>query len=147
MTLARSALTVFFLLLSALCIGPLSAQAQGQGTFRFGVCNKSPYAAAVAIGHHPSASDEGFVVEGWWAIDAGKCGLVGSFPQGWFYYFAIGLDANGKPAKVWGGDTKVCVPLDKFSRTVTANYKCQSNEVLVGFGGAQVTEDSVWTIQ
>jgi uncharacterized membrane protein len=125
----------FFLVLAGLCFAADSAQAQ---TFQFQVCNHSTVPASVATVSYVSPTDDRFVVQGWWSVAPGTCSTIGTFPQGWFYFYA---EETNTQAVVWAGtDAQLCVDYPgPFSRINTANYTCTSSEVLRGFTGTQIS--------
>jgi uncharacterized membrane protein len=143
MTSAKSTLAVVCLAAAALWGGTAGAQAQ---TFKFEVCNHSGRTASVAVAAHLSPSDNRWQAQGWWEIKAGKCSTIGSFPQGWFYYYA---KSSGRD---WAGSGKdksnTCVRSAKFKRFDPEGYKCSGDEKLVAFNGKKIESDEpfTWTL-
>jgi uncharacterized membrane protein len=78
------------------------------------------------------------VVQGWGNAGPGTCSTIGTFPLGWFYYYA---EETNTQAVVWSGTAaNLCVAYPgPFDRIDTANYTCQSNEILRGFSGSQIS--------
>ncbi len=130
-----SELVGFFLVFAGLCFSAQSAQAQD---FQFVVCNHSNVPASVATTSYVSPTDQRFVVQGWWGVAPGACSTIGTFPQGWFYFYA---EETNTQAVVWSGTAaQLCVDYPgPFQRINTANYTCQSNEVLRGFSVTQIS--------
>jgi uncharacterized membrane protein len=121
-----------------LCLGAADAQAD---TFRFRVCNNSNVTAAVAVSNHVSEGDNRFVVQGWWAVGPGSCDWIGYFPKGWFYYYA---EQRGNQRIVWqGNEVRLCVRHPgPWERVNTDGYTCRSDEVLAGFDGEFIGNDT-----
>jgi len=113
------------------------------GTFTFAVCNKDKQTASVALAAHPAVGDNGFVVAGWWNVNAGQCATIGSFPQGWFYYYAAATDGDWRGSGE--GAVDVCVSEQAFTRVNTDNYTCGANEVLVTFNGRLIQQSGTFT--
>ena len=146
MSIVRSALVGCLFAATSLFAGSSGAQAQ---TFSFVVCNHSKVEASVATASHVSPTDSNFVVQGWWNVAPGVCSTLGSFPQGWFYYYA---EQTNTQEVVWKGtDAQVCVQYPgPFTRTNTPNYTCQSNEELRGFTGKDTGSNIgtfTWTLE
>jgi len=141
MRIARSGAIVLLFALAGLCIGSAGARAQ---TFTFQVCNRSGVTASVAVSAHPAVGDSRFQVEGWWVVATGTCSTLGTFPQGWFYYYAE------TPTGDWHGSTvNLCIQNPgPFSRIDSGGYTCASNETLVGFNGEFVNNAGTvtWTL-
>ena len=140
MTLVKSTLAVFCLTAATLCGGAAGAQAQ---TFPFKVCNHSGRTASVAVAAHLSTTDKRWQAQGWWEVKAGQCSTIGSFPQGWFYYYA---KSSGRD---WPGSGKdksnTCVRSAKFKRFDPEGYKCSGDEKLVAFNGKKIEDDETFT--
>ena len=134
MSVARSGLIAFFFAMAGLFVGSAGAQAQ---TFSFQVCNHSSVEASVATASHVSTTDGNFVIQGWWNVAAGACSTIGTFPQGWFYFYA---EQTNTQDLVWKGtDVQICVAYPgPFSRVNAPNYSCANNEQLRGFTGANI---------
>jgi hypothetical protein len=98
-------------------------------TFDFRICNRTPYNLQVAVMGRQT-SDAPWIVQGWAMVYANGCGGAGSYAKGEFYAVAIG--PNGMR---WGNrDASLCVVSgQRFQRQNTANYNCQSGEVLIPF--------------
>jgi uncharacterized membrane protein len=130
----KSGAIVFLFALAVLCTGSVMARAQ---TFNFQVCNQSAVSASVAIAALTAPGASQWQVEGWWVVPAGNCQTLGTFPDGWFYFYAEETGASGNQ---WAGtDVQLCVQYPgPFSRVDPANYSCQTNEVLRGFTGEQI---------
>jgi uncharacterized membrane protein len=116
---------------------PGSSQAQkgGGATFKLQVCNKYGKLIALALVNRTAPGENRLVVHGWYGIAANKC-IEGDLPQGPLGLFAF-ADAGNNQLKAWGGDTQICVRVDKnFQRVITPNYRCrrENNETTVGFG-------------
>jgi uncharacterized membrane protein len=144
---ARSGLAIFLLALAAIWIRP--ADAQGATTFQFQVCNTANVSASVAITHLVSVTDNRWETQGWWTVPAGSCQMVGTYPTGWFYYYA---EETGNGQIYWGDNTtQVCVQHPgPFDRINISNYTCQSNEALANFSGqdmSSVNGTFTWTLQ
>jgi uncharacterized membrane protein len=148
MRFARSSLAIFLLALTAMWMRPANAQAQ---TFQFQVCNTSTISASVSISHLVSVGDNRFEVQGWWTVPAGGCQIIGTYPAGWFYYYAEQTGSNGQ--LYWGDNTlQLCVAHPgPFDRINLSGYSCQSSETLVGFSGEDVSSSAggtfTWTLQ
>jgi uncharacterized membrane protein len=139
MVFARSALTAILFAVAALCTGTAGAQAQ---TFTFEVCNKSNLTAYVATSHVVSVSDSRFEVEGWWTVPANTCNTIGTFPEGWFYYYAEATGGN------WNGNFPLCVQYPgPFTTIHTSSITCSANN-LKQFNQKDVTDTSTltWTL-
>jgi uncharacterized membrane protein len=134
MSIARSGLIVFFFAVAGLFIGSAGAQAQ---TFQFQVCNHSNVQASVATASLVSTTNSNFEVQGWWSVAAGSCQTLGTFVQGWFYYYA---EQTNTQELVWKGtDAQLCVDYPgPFTRVNTANYSCTNSEQLRGFTGSNI---------
>jgi uncharacterized membrane protein len=70
------------------------------------VCNHSSVSASVAVSNLVAAGDSRFEVQGWWTVKANSCSTVGTFAQGWFYYYA---EQTNSGRIYWGGDFPLCV--------------------------------------
>ena len=129
-----SELVGFFLVLAGLCFSAQSARAE---YFTFVVCNHSSVPASVAVASYVSPTDQRFEVQGWGSVAPGTCSTMGTFPQGWFYFYA---EETNTQAVVWSGTAvSLCVDYPgPFQRIDTPNYTCQSNEVLRGFSGSEI---------
>lgn len=140
MRFAFSVLTALVLAFAAMCFGSAGAQAQ---TFKFQVCNKTDRLAQVALASHLKVGDENWQAEGWWRVNAGQCLMIGTFPQGWFYYYA--KSSNGD----WHGSdkdsSKTCVKASQFQRPDPPGYKCTSDETLVSFNGKYIDNGGTFT--
>ena len=146
MRAAKSGIIFVFFALAMLCTGTSRAQAQ---TFQFQVCNQSNMSASIAISNLVAPGDTRFEVQGWWIVTAGNCETIGTYPQGYFYYFA---EQTGNPQTVWSGSAaQLCVQNPgPFDRINLAGYTCQPNEVLEGFTSEQIpatTSTFTWTLQ
>jgi len=74
--------------------------------FKFEVCNKSPYKVSVAISGRPNV-EGGYIVKGWFGVDAGDCKELGRYAIGQFYAMA---GVSGRRNLGWRGkDLKLCV--------------------------------------
>jgi uncharacterized membrane protein len=142
-TFAKSTFAVLCLAASAVWGGAAGAQAQ---TFGFEVCNHSGRSASVAIAANVSPTDKRFQAQGWWEVGPGQCSTIGSFPQGWFYYYA---KSNGRDWPGTGEDkSSTCVRNAKFKRLDPSGYTCSSDEKLVEFNGKNVQGDTyTWTLE
>jgi uncharacterized caspase-like protein/uncharacterized membrane protein len=118
-------------------------KAERDALFSFRVCNKSSCKISVAISHY-SDKMQTFLVEGWFTVEMGKCGNLGSYKKGWFYYYAqcYGNSRLGR----WAGKTMICVEYPgPFTRVRQGGtYTCQSREDLVGFFEVRVDGEE-WT--
>ena len=86
------------------CAGSVAAQAQ---TFNLQVCNQSGVSAFVAVSSLTGVGSNQWHVEGWWTVPAGSCQVLGSFPDGWFYYYA---EQVGASQNEWTGTAlRLCV--------------------------------------
>ena len=122
------------------------AEAQGSGQFLFRVCNNSGVTAAVAISPHVSTSDSRFRVVGWYVAEPG-CTNIGSYPKGWFYFFA---EQRNSGRIYWGNnDIQLCVEHPgPFDRVNVAGYTCDSSD-LKGFSSEFIdagTGTYTWTL-
>ena len=150
MRVARSGLVVFLFALAELWVCSANVQAQTSGqTFQFQVCNTSSISASVAITNLVAVGDSRFEVQGWWTVPAGTCQIIGTYPTGWFYFYA---EQTGNSQNVWQGtDAQLCVQHPgPFDRINLSGYNCQSNETLVGFTGENMAADTgtfTWTLQ
>jgi len=75
----------------------------------FRVCNKTLDAVEVAIGYR---NDSGWVSEGWWVIDGGRCEslLKGALLSRFYYFYAEDLAGKGQ----WSGSVTMCGREEKF---------------------------------
>jgi uncharacterized membrane protein len=113
-----------------------AAQAQ---TFSFEVCNKSNLTAYVATSHLVSVSDNRFEVEGWWTVAANSCNTIGTFPEGWFYFYAEATQGN------WSGDFPLCVQYPgPFTTIHTGSVTCADSN-LKSFTQKQITDSGTFT--
>ena len=128
----------------ALCAGSVTAQAQ---TFNFQVCNQSGVSASVAVSSLTGVGSNQWNVEGWWTVPSGNCRVLGSFPEGWFYYYA---EQTGASQTEWTGTAlNLCVQYPgPFERVNYAGYNCQSSEQLRGFDGTVISNEGTltWTL-
>jgi uncharacterized membrane protein len=111
-----------------------------RGHFTFRLCNRTNFAISVAMSHHPTPSDTGFVIEGWWTIEAFQCGTR-RYPKGWFYFYAEVRGSNG--SRYWGtNDTKLCVtyPGPFNYRITTTDVRCEA-KLLKGFYSVFIKPD------
>lgn len=114
-------------------------------TFAFKVCNKTKRSASVAIAARVSP-DGAWYTQGWWAVSAGECSTIGTFANGWFYYYA--KSATGDWHGTDGNLSKTCVRSGAFKRSDPDGYQCASGETLVAFNGKQISGDTfTWTLQ
>jgi uncharacterized membrane protein len=121
------------------------ADAQGPDYFEFKVCNRSGRSASVAVEHYVSPTDKNFVIRGWWTVPTGECQTIGSFPKGWFYYYAA---EYGTDEFEWAGtDAKVCISrIGQVERMHTKTTIC-TGKYLRGFHAAQVDYPTVtWNL-
>jgi uncharacterized membrane protein len=144
MTKMRSALAVLFLALAGLCNGATGAQAQ---MFNFQVCNQTNYSASVAVSNLTAAGSSQFVVAGWWTVAPNSCSTIGTFPQGWVYYYA---EVTGNSSLTWGGTAaSLCVDYPgPFNRINLPGYSCPGDD-LKGFNSVQIdstTSEYSWTL-
>jgi uncharacterized membrane protein len=144
MTKIRSASAVLFFALAGLCTGTAGAQAQ---MFNFQVCNQSSYSASVAVTSLTAVGSSQYEVAGWWTVAAGACSVIGTFPQGWFDYYA---EVTGNPSLTWAGTTvSLCVDYPgPFDRVNVAGYTCPGDN-LKGFSGeivAPTISTVTWTL-
>ena len=101
--------------------------------------------ASVAVEHYVSPTDKNFVIRGWWTVPTGECQTIGSFPKGWFYYYAA---EYGTDEFEWAGtDAKVCISrIGQVERMHTKTTIC-TGKYLRGFHAAQVDYPSVtWNL-
>jgi uncharacterized membrane protein len=143
--MARWGASLLFFAWMTLCAGSLTAQAQ---TFSFQVCNQSGVSASVAVDSQTGAGGSQFHVEGWWVVPSGSCQVLGSFPVGWFYYYA---EQTGASQNEWNGNAlDLCVQYPgPFDRVNYAGYSCQSSEQLRGFNGQVIPSNEgtfTWTL-
>jgi len=144
MTKIRSALAVLFFALAGLGTGTTGAQAQ---MFNFQVCNQTGYSASVAVSSLTAVGSSQFVVAGWWTVGAGTCSTIGTFPQGWVYYYA---EVTGNASLRWAGTAlSLCVDYPgPFDRVNLPGYTCPGDD-LKGFNAEQVdpaTSTFTWTL-
>jgi uncharacterized membrane protein len=125
MTKIRSALAVVLFALAGLCGGTAGAQAQ---MFNFQVCNQTSYSASVAVSNLTAAGSSQFVVAGWWTVGPGTCSTIGTFPQGWVYYYA---EVTGNSSIGWAGtDLQLCVQYPgPFSRVNLPGFTCAGDDL------------------
>jgi tetratricopeptide (TPR) repeat protein len=104
-------------------------------------------AIAVWLKTPSPVTDKRWQVEGWWTVSSGQCTTIGSFPQGWFYYYAKseGRDWPGTT----GDKSNTCVRSANFKREDPEGYKCSSDETMVAFNGKLIsTSDAfTWTLE
>jgi uncharacterized membrane protein len=132
MKFTKSGLAAFFVTLAVLCASSAGAQAQ---TFNFQVCNKGSVSASVAISHMISVTDTRFEVEGWWTVTPGNCASLGTYPQGWFYFYA---EQTNTQQVNWPGNFALCVQYPgPFTVVHTAAITC-SNDQLKQFTAEQI---------
>jgi uncharacterized membrane protein len=134
---------LFFVL--ALSAGSVTAQAQ---TFNFQVCNQSGVSASVAVSGLTGVGSNQWNVEGWWTVPSGSCRVLGSFPDGWFYYYA---EQTGASQNQWAGTAlNLCVQYPgPFERVNFSGYNCQSSEQLREFNGTLMPSNEgtfTWTL-
>jgi len=144
MRAAKFGVSLLFFVL-ALCAGSVTAQAQ---TFNFQVCNQSGVSASVAVSSLSGVGSSQWHVEGWWIVPSGSCQVLGSFPDGWFYYYA---EQTGASQNEWTGTAlDLCVQYPgPFDRVNYAGYTCQSSEQLRGFNGTLMPSNEgtfTWTL-
>jgi uncharacterized membrane protein len=144
MRAARFGVNLLFFAL-ALCAGSVTAQAQ---TFNFQVCNRSGVSASVAVSGLTGVGSNQWNVEGWWTVPNGDCRVLGSFPDGWFYYYA---EQTGASQNQWTGTAlNLCVQYPgPFERVNFSGYNCQSSEQLRGFNGTLMPSNEgtfTWTL-
>ena len=144
MTKIRSALAILFFALAGLGIGTTGAQAQ---MFNFQVCNQSSYSASVAVSNLTAAGSSQFVVAGWWIVAPQSCSTIGTFPQGWVYYYA---EVTGNSSLTWAGTAlSLCVDYPgPFDRINQVGYTC-TGDSLKGFNGELIdaaTSTFTWTL-
>lgn len=140
----RSAFAVLFLALAGLGTGATGAQAQ---MFNFQVCNQTNYSASIAVAGLTAPGGSQFDVGGWWTVAPQSCSTLGSWPQGWFYYYA---EVTGTGQVVWGGNAvQLCVDYPgPFDRVNLTGYTCPGDD-LKGFSGEQIdpsTATFTWTL-
>ena len=128
-------------------VAPASGESAGPGAgyFEFKVCNRSGRMASVAVEHYVSPADTNFLVQGWWTVPAGECQVIGSFPKGWFYYYAA---EHGTDAFEWAGrDAKVCIDrIGPVERMHTRTMIC-TGKYLRRFHAARIEYPSVtWNL-
>jgi uncharacterized membrane protein len=115
--------------------------------FPFVVCNHTAETASVAVAAHASVTDKRWQVEGWRAVSAGQCTTIGSYPQGWFYYYAKSKSRD------WPGTTadksNTCVRSANFKREDPEGYQCSGDETMVAFNGKQIDSNDTftWTLE
>jgi uncharacterized protein DUF1036 len=103
-----------------------------RGYFTFRICNRSNVVIALAVSHHASPSDAGFIVEGWWIIEPSQCGTQ-RYPKGWFYFYC---EQRGS-----GTDLKLCVQYPgPFTRRNTTGFTCEE-KLLKGFRSVLIKPD------
>ncbi len=111
--------------------------------FPFMVCNRTAQTASVAVAAHASVTDTRWQAQGWWMVSPGQCSAIGSFPQGWFYYYAK------SDSRDWPGTDKdksnTCVRTANFKREDPEGYKCAGDEKLVPFNGKHIESDDTFT--
>ena len=136
MSLLRS--VWLFAAFAATAVFGVASSANAQ-TFSFEVCNKSGLTAYVATSSHPAVGDDRYVVEGWWTVAAGNCTTIGTFPEGWFYFFAEASGGN------WSGNFPLCVQYPgPFKAIHTTGVTCPSNR-LKQFTEKQITSSGTFT--
>jgi Protein of unknown function (DUF1036) len=118
---------------------PPATTSDSRGYFTFRICNRSNVVIALAVSHHETPSDEGFVVEGWWIIEPSQCGTR-RYPKGWFYFYGEQRGSGGK--RFWGrNDTKLCVMYPgPFTRKNTTGFTCEE-KLLKGFYSVFIKPD------
>jgi uncharacterized membrane protein len=140
MTKIRSALAVLFFAFAGLCTGTAGAQAQ---MFNFQVCNQSSYSASVATNALTAPGGSQYLVAGWWTVPAGTCTAIGTFPQGWFYYYA---EVTGDSSMAWTGTTApLCVQYPgPFERVTPPATTCAGDD-LKQFSG-EIVDPTITTV-
>jgi uncharacterized membrane protein len=135
------ALAVACCSLGLLCVD--APMAQDNQHFLLRICNFSGLSAALALANHADASGVSWHSHGWYTVGAG-CHDIGTYPKGWFYYYA-----DGAGGAFWGGNsTAVCVAYPgPFDRTGSDGYTCKGGEELKGFEGVFVeAKTGVFTV-
>ena len=74
------------------------------------LCNKTPVQVGIAIGYR---SNEEWISEGWWNLDAESCQVVvdGPLPSRYYYLYAIDYEEGG----AWGGTAFMCTSDKEFT--------------------------------
>ena len=114
-------------------IFPATASAQ----LRF--CNRTDVKINLAIAYAekdaPGTSTNqhgGVQAEGWYSFEPGECAKVSDIHVGnhWTYFYAHG------PGKTWEGSAQICVPSNRFNRSVQFIHNgavCPAGSRLRGF--------------
>lgn len=113
--------------------------------FEFVVCNKSRSRVSVAITYLADVGSEDFYVRGWYNVNAGDCDRIGSFPKGYFYYYAKQYRGEGH----WPGkDLQFCVEFPgPFKRLNREGYRCGKSEQLRTFHAKVIDSPKfTWTL-
>ena len=128
----------------ALCGGSPDASAD-YSPFSFQVCNKTDTPASVAVYYTDLAIAVMWHAQGWWVVNLNQCTVIGSFPKGWFYYYAKSSNRD------WVGsnpDWAICVSNSQFTRAdfPGSNTTCSSDQKKVFTRNFVETPSLTWTL-
>jgi uncharacterized membrane protein len=104
------------------------------------ICNNSESRVGAAIGYK---DQEGWVTEGWWTMEPGKCvkPLSGNLPARYYYVFAIDYTKGGS----WGGNAMMCTRDKLF--TIRGIEDCEKRGFRkTGFFEVDTGESEDWTV-
>jgi len=105
------------------------------------VCNDSTSRVGVALGYY---TNDDWVSEGWWHIDADTCAPVinSALTARYYYLFAIDFDAGGG----WSGLSTLCVAPGEF--TIPGRLDCEARgHHTAGFMEVDTARSPDWTVR
>ncbi len=133
----RVALAFSPLLLGTVAVPSLSTAAHAE----LRLCNKTPVQVGIAIGYK---SNNSWVSEGWWNIDAESCQVVvdGPLPSRYYYLYALDYEDGG----AWGGTAFMCTHDKEFTIEGTEDCIARGYEKR-GFVEVDTGDKVSWTVE
>lgn len=119
--------------------GSLSTAMSARAELR--LCNKTPAQVGIAIGYQ---SEQEWVSEGWWNLEAETCQVVVDGPLSSRYYYLFALDYEEGGA--WGGSAFMCTHDKEFTIEGTGDCVARGYERR-GFVEVDTGDKLSWTIR
>ena len=113
-------------------------------TTDFTFCNKTSFAASIAVGIRNGGL---WLTRGWWTVPAGECKVVvkGPLTQPIYYVFARSSFAHTGPVRTWGGTQTLCIGNGAFQATSDGSEECSAAYEPQGFARVETEGKSAWT--
>jgi uncharacterized membrane protein len=120
----------------------LSLAFAGAGHADLRVCNKTASRVGIALGY---ITEQNWVTEGWWSVDAASCATIlpGPLSSRYYYMYAVDYDQGGE----WGGNSAYLCTQERAFTIEGVNDCVARGFQRTGFYEVDTGSQESWTIQ